>query len=255
MVREPLSHNICLVSRLKPPSQREANLSLKALSKELGEGIKSADLVTKQILLLRRHGLIPIIKKERKGKSKETIAYIRSADPVKGVFSGKPTNVFPVGEFINGSLTLTVFFNASVVSEPLIVRSLLGTLLLGDNDSIVIPKPVTLSTGTPELKVLKPLEGADIRTPFVFRWDDAVPVKGNYLIARLPANVRPLSFRGTVRVSREGFSIIVIPAERSGHTLKPSTVNARLTERGVAARIGLHGTSTYVILPREAVPQ
>jgi len=158
----------------------------------------------------------------------------------------KPSNVFPVGEFLGGELKLVVIFDARRVPDDLVVKSLLGLNLLGDNDSIVVPKPSTLMIGdTEEVRV----NGDPVVTRYVFRLCDALPTKGSWLLAKLPTKVKPKGFRDVVRVVRPVFEEVVIPAKRFGQVLSPHKVEARV-RGGAALRLG---EGDLIIAPAEVI--
>lgn len=168
---------------------------------------------------------------------------VASADPTKGKFK-KPSNVFPVGEYVGGELKLITFFNAGAAPEDLIIKSLLGLSILGDNDSLVVPKPTTLAVGG-----VKSVEVKDaVPTRYAFRLRDASPVEGSWLLAKLPTIVKPKEFRGAQRVRRE-FDEVIIPAKKLGQLLTPGEVRARVEGGAV---LELEG-GELTIIPKEVV--
>ncbi len=174
----------------------------------------------------------------RKGKE------VASADPAKDGFK-KPSNVFPVGEYLGGELRLALIFDASTVPESLVIKSLLGTYLLGDNDSIVVPKPSTLRVGE-----AREVHANDVVvTRYVFRLGDASPIEGFWLLAKLPTMIKPKDFRGTIRVERPGFEEVIIPARRFGQALTPHEVRARVTG-GAVLEVG---GGDLIIVPGEVI--
>ncbi len=178
---------------------------------------------------------------EQRKKGKE----VASADPTKGKFK-KPSNVFPVGEFLSGELKVVAVFKVGAVPEDLVAKSLLGLNLLGDNDSIVVPKPSTLVVK--DIEKVRVDDGA-VTTRYVFRLRDASPIAGSWLLAKLPARVKPENFRGTIRVKRLGFEEVVIPAKRFGQVLSPNGVRVRVTEGAVLEL----GEGDFIIVPSEVV--
>ncbi len=158
---------------------------------------------------------------------------------------GKPSNVFPVGEYLGGELRLALIFDASTVPESLVIKSLLGTYILGDNDSIVVPKPSTLRVGE-----AREVHANDVVvTRYVFRLGDASPIEGFWLLAKLPTMIKPKDFRGTIRVERPGFEEVIIPAKRFGQVLRPHEVRARVTG-GAVLEVG---GGDLIIVPGEVI--
>lgn len=159
---------------------------------------------------------------------------VASADPVKKGFR-RPSNVFPVGEYLGGTLRLTVVYDPGTVPEELVIKSLLGVRVLGDNDSLVSPKATTLDTG--QAHILEAGSGGAVVTNHVFRLRDASPVEGSWILAKLPTELGPRELRDAVRVERHVFEDVVIPARRLGEVLEACSVRARLAG-GVAVRAG-----------------
>ncbi len=178
---------------------------------------------------------------EQRKRSKQK--RIASADPAKQGFK-KPSNVFPVGEYLSGEFRIVAIYDAGKVPDELVVKSLLGLNILGDNDSIVTPKPSTLRSGS--VNVAGGSEVGVATTSYVFRLRDATPTKGSWLLAKLPTVIRPRGFREVVRLERPVFEEVVIPAKRLGQVLFPQEVIVRLS-KGIAVTLGDEG---YVILPK-----
>ena len=225
-ILRPFSSAIYLVSRIQPPEQRERNIKI-----ELKEEVARLRLPYRPV------------------KKGDKIKVSTSPDPASPYYK-KPSNVFPVGEFLTGSLNVVFFFNPQQIGEDLIRRSLLGVILLGDNDSLVTPAPSSLRVGRPHLSEV--LREDHVITSYVFSMKDAVPVEGGWLLAKLPADVGPKEFTGPIRVVRKGFDDVVIPARKEGDLVIGAEVKAKV-KAGRIASVGLKGAEATLILPKEAL--
>ncbi len=203
---EPLTTVTYLMRRNLPPEQRKREVRKELLSNSLSSN--------------------PRRKSRRKGKE-DKVNVAASADPSKPTYK-KPDNVFPVGELITGELELLIIYDDSVVSPEVIKYSLLGTNVLGDNDSLITPLPTTYSEG--DLRTEGTYE--EVVTPYLFELRAASPTSGSYIIMRLPTKALPAKggVKSVIKVSRE-FSEVVIPTEREGSIFKPSRVGAKVRGR------------------------